>query len=57
LPLRFGHLIKDRKLVEETRQAAVELVRSGQFDDPLLAPLKSAVLDRFAELMDLPRSG
>ncbi|MDA0282701.1 MAG: ATP-dependent DNA helicase RecG [Planctomycetota bacterium] len=57
LPLRFGHLIKDRKLVEETRQAAVELVKSGQFDGPLLAPLKSAVLDRFAELMDLPRSG
>ena len=57
LPLRFGHLIKDRKLVEETREAAVELVKSGQFDDPLLAPLKSAVLDRFAELMDLPRSG
>lgn len=57
LPLRFGHLIKDRELVEETRQAAVELVKSGQFDDPLLAPLKSAVLDRFAELMDLPRSG
>lgn len=57
LPLRFGHLIKDRKLVEETRQAAVELVRSGQFDSPLLAPLKSTVLDRFAELMDLPRSG
>ena len=39
------------------REAAVELVKSGQFDDPLLAPLKSAVLDRFAELMDLPRSG
>lgn len=57
LPLRFGHLIKDRKLVEETRDAAVELVKSGQFDGPLLAPLKSAVLDRFAELMDLPRSG
>ena len=57
LPLRFGHLIKDRKLVEETRQAAIELVKSGQFDGPLLAPLKSAVLDRFAELMDLPRSG
>lgn len=57
LPLRFGHLIKDRKLIEETREAAVELVKSGQFDDPLLAPLKSAVLDRFAELMDLPRSG
>jgi ATP-dependent DNA helicase RecG len=57
LPLRFGHLIKDRELVEETRQAAVELVKSGQFDDSLLAPLKTAVLDRFAELMDLPRSG
>jgi len=57
LPLRFGHLIKDRELVEETRKAAVELVKSGQFDSPLLAPLKSAVLDRFAELMELPRSG
>lgn len=57
LPLRFGHLIKDRELVEETRQAAVELVKSGEFDGPLLAPLKTAVLDRFAELMDLPRSG
>ena len=57
LPLKFGHLIKDRKLVEETRDAAVELVKSGQFDCSLLAPLKSTVLDRFAELMDLPRSG
>lgn len=57
LPLRFAHLIRDRELVEETRDAAAELVKSGKFDDPLYAPLKNTVLDRFAELMHIPRSG
>ena len=57
LPLRFADLTRDRKLLEEARKAAFGLVESAQFDEPEFAPLKISVLERFGELMDLPRSG
>lgn len=57
MPLRFARLLQDRPLVEETRRVAFDLVESGRFDEPDFVPLKSSVLERFGELMDLPRSG
>ena len=57
MPLRFARLLRDRPLVEETRNAAFDLVESGRFDEPDFVPLKTSVLERFGELMDLPRSG
>jgi ATP-dependent DNA helicase RecG len=57
LPLRFASLTRDRKLLEEAREVAFGLVESTQFDEPEFAPLKISVLERFGELMDLPRSG
>ena len=57
LPLRFASLTRDRKLLEEARDVAFELVESEKFDEPEFAPLKISVLERFGELMDLPRSG
>ncbi len=57
LPLRSADLIRDKDLLEETRTAAMQLVETGQIDQAEYAPLKLAVLDRFAELMELPRTG
>jgi ATP-dependent DNA helicase RecG len=57
LPLRSADLIRDRELLEETRTVAMQLVESGQIDSAEFAPLKLEVLDRFAEMMDLPRTG
>ncbi|QDT52848.1 ATP-dependent DNA helicase RecG [Caulifigura coniformis] len=57
LPLRSADLVRDRDLLEETRTAAMQLVESGEIDTAEFAPLKLIVLDRFAELMDLPRTG
>jgi len=57
LPFRVADLTRDQALLEEARDLAFDLVESGQFDTPEFAPLKNLVLDRFSELMDLPRSG
>ena len=57
MPLRFSRLLQNRPLVEETRRVAFDLVESGRFDEPDFVPLKSSVLERFGELMALPRSG
>jgi ATP-dependent DNA helicase RecG len=57
LPLRVANLSRDGEILEEARRHAFELVNSGEFDRPEYAPLKITVLDRFAELMQLPRTG
>lgn len=57
LPLRFANLVRDRKVLEEARESAFRWVETGEFDQPEFAPLKLSVLDRFGELMNLPRSG
>lgn len=57
LPLRVADLNRDRKLVEEAREVAFALVERREFDRPEFAPLKINVLDRFAHVMDLPRTG
>lgn len=57
LPLRVADLNRDRELVEEARDVAFALVDSGDFDQAGFVPLKIQVLDRFAQVMDLPRTG
>ena len=57
LPLRVADLVRDRDLLKDARDAAFELVTSGEFDGPEFAPLKVEVLERFQRVMDLPQSG
>lgn len=57
LPLRVADLNRDHHTVEETREIAFALVESVEFDHPDYEPLKTNVLDRFAKVMDLPRTG
>lgn len=57
LPLRVASLVRDREILEETRQIAFELVRSGKFDASGFGPLREQVLLRFGELMELPHGG
>ena len=57
LPLRVADLIADRELLEETREIAFDLVRSGEIDGEEAGPLRRKVLERFGELMELPQTG
>jgi ATP-dependent DNA helicase RecG len=57
LPLRVADLTRDESILKETRTAAFDLVRSGEFDRPELAPLKVRVLERFGKALDLPQTG
>jgi ATP-dependent DNA helicase RecG len=57
LPLRVADLTRDETILKETRAAAFDLVRSGEFDQPELAPLKVRVLERFGKALDLPQTG
>ena len=57
LPLRVADLTRDEAILKETRSAAFDLVRSGEFDRPELAPLKVRVLERFGNALDLPQTG
>ena len=57
LPLRVADLVRDQTLLVETRTAAFNLVETGEFDEPEFVPMKTQVLDRFQQLMDLPQSG
>ncbi len=57
LPLRVADLTRDAAILQEARAAAFDLVRSGEFDQPELVPLKVRVLDRFGKALDLPQTG
>ncbi|HXY37664.1 MAG TPA: ATP-dependent DNA helicase RecG [Planctomycetaceae bacterium] len=57
LPLRVADLARDEAILKEARAAAFDLVRSGEFDRPELAPLKIRVLERFGKALDLPQTG
>jgi ATP-dependent DNA helicase RecG len=57
LPLKVADLVRDQSELTEARDAAFELVRSGEFDTPEFAPLKNQVLDRFGKLFDLRGGG
>ena len=57
LPLRVADLIDDREVLEQVRGAAFDLVRDGAIDEDDHRPLKTRVLDRFGQLMELPQTG
>ena len=57
LPLRVASLVRDREILEQAREVAFELVRSGRFDRGGFGPLRQLVLERFGELMELPHGG
>lgn len=57
LPLRFADFLQDQKTLDQAREVAFQLVRSGEFDTPEFANLKQQVLSRFSNLLDLPGSG
>ena len=57
LPLRIANIIRDQDQLIEARQAAWDAIDLGTIDTAEYAPLKRRVLDRFAELMNLPQTG
>ena len=57
MPLRVAHLIKDAKVLEQTREIAFSLVENRQLDNPEFAGLKLEVFERFGELFSLGQSG
>jgi len=57
LPLKVADLVRDADVLAEARGAAFDLVAGGEIDRPELAALQEQVLERFGELMQLPRTG
>lgn len=57
LPLEVADLIRDQEFLTRAREAAFELVRTGEFDSPPFAALRTRVLERFGKLLDLVGSG
>lgn len=57
LPLRVAHIGRDAALLKEARDVAFDLVRTGEIDTGDYRPLKASVIERFAAILDLPRTG
>ncbi|MCH2200785.1 MAG: ATP-dependent DNA helicase RecG [Fuerstiella sp.] len=57
LPLRVANPVRDISILTVARRMAFDLVRTGEFDGSDYAALKSLVLERFADVLDLPRTG
>ncbi len=57
LPLRVANPVRDIAILATARRMAFDLVRTGEFDRPDYAALKKGVLERFANVLDLPRTG
>jgi ATP-dependent DNA helicase RecG len=57
LPLRVANPVRDISTLAVARRMAFDLVRTGEFDRPDYAALKETVLDRFADVLELPRTG
>ena len=57
LPLRSADLIRDIDTLIQARELAQELVENGELDQAPYASLKTLILERFSELMDLHRTG
>ena len=57
LPLRVANIRRDQEPLIEARHAAWNAIDSGAIDTAEYAPLKRRVLDRFAELLNLPQTG
>lgn len=57
LPLKSADLIRDIETLSQARELAFDVVGRGEVDHPEYANLKTVVLERFSELMDLHRTG
>ena len=57
LPLRFADGVKDEKVLTLARQTAFQIVEQGHFSHTDYDLVRQRVFDRFAKLLDLPRSG
>lgn len=57
MPLRSADLVRDKAVLEEARTVAFDLVGGGEWSEPEYAALRSAVLQRFGRLYDLPQAG
>jgi ATP-dependent DNA helicase RecG len=57
LPLKVADIKRDALLLFEARNAAIEVINSGQFDQPQFAMTRHRVLTRFRHALDLPQTG
>lgn len=57
LPLRFSTELREEKMLELCRDEAFRVVGEGLIDSPEYHLLRKRVLNRFAKLLELPRSG
>lgn len=57
MPLRVADPVRDLKTLQIARRMANDLVQTGDFDRAEYHKLKTIVVDRFAESLDLPQTG
>jgi len=57
MPLRVADPVRDLSMLQVARRMAHDLVRTGDFDSAEYAQLKRIVIDRFADVLDLPQTG
>jgi ATP-dependent DNA helicase RecG len=57
MPLRVADPVRDLSILQVARRMAQDLVDDGRFDQPEFSALKKIVLERFANLLDLPQTG
>ena len=57
MPLRHADPVRDLSILQVARRMAQDLVDDGRFDLPEFSELKTVVLERFANLLDLPQTG
>lgn len=57
MPLRVADPVRDLSILQAARRMAQDLVDDGRIDQPEFSALKAVVLSRFANLLELPRTG
>ena len=57
MPLRVADPVRDLSILQIARRMAQELVDDGRFDRPEFRELRAIVLERFANVIDLPQTG
>ncbi|MCX7397216.1 MAG: ATP-dependent DNA helicase RecG [Planctomycetales bacterium] len=57
MPLRVADPVRDLSILQAARRMAQDLVDEGRFDQPEFSALRTIVLSRFANLLDLPQTG
>ncbi|MFN9717719.1 MAG: ATP-dependent DNA helicase RecG [Planctomycetota bacterium] len=57
MPLRVADPVRDLSILQVARRMAQDLVDDGRFDQPEFRNLRTIVITRFANLLDLPQTG